>query len=568
VSQTRPGHFAVTGSTTYAEDGSYNISVTITDDGHNTSAFTDTASVSEGVISFTAGTAFTAVETFDSGTQTVANFSDTGLEPATAYSAMIHWGDVNDSAGVVAQTSPGHFAVTGSHTYATPGTYNISVTITDDSVPTTSGTTDTATVVDRLTVINTNDGGPGSLRQVITYANTLPGTSHTIKFAIPAGPQTIQLLSPLPASSVLLVTQLDATQNVNVVSPTGGGQDNFSALTKVGDGSLTLSGANNLTGNLVVTAGTLRFNDTVAPTLAPGITATVAGSGTLDLSGFVSAFTGGSSGTSITNNSSATSGILISGTSQVVGNVDGTGNFVVSAGSDVTANHIIQKALVIGGTAGNNGTVTIDASDALGNSLAAAGGGASSAATQSFVATQAPAAPLIFAWGTLSLLAAPLTDAASVGTAAAISTAAVTAAASDEAGLQSAASAALSSRDAQPSLQAALPSSPQRSTASAIPFSGIGSVEVIVTATDPGASSLATTGEHTSSTGTQAFSTSSSIRSLDGNAVAALFDDANVLEWLADSRQSRSSPNEVVDSLNTDALSDDVLSTIGQQWQG
>ena len=554
VSQTSPGHFAVTGSTTYAEDGSYNISVTITDDGHDTTAFTDTASVSEGLISFTAGTPFTAVETFDSGTQTVANFSDTGLEPASSYSAAIHWGDGNDSTGTVNQTSPGHFAVTGSHTYAMPGTYNISVTINDDSVPTTSGTTDTATVVDRLTVINTNDSGPGSLRQVITYANTLPGTSHTITFAIPAGPQTIQLLSSLPASTVLLVTQLDATQNVNVVSPTGGGQDNFSALTKVGGGSLTLSGANNLTGNLVVNAGTLRFNDTVAPTLAPGITATVAGSATLDLSGFVSAFTAGTSRVSITNNSSATNGILISGTNQAVGNVDGTGNLAVDAGSDLTANHIVENALVIGGTAGSPGMVTIAPSDALGNSLAAAGGGGSSAATRPLIATQAPAAPLVFATGTLSVSAAPFAaDRATIVMASSDSTVAT------------AGTPVVASSENPPQSTAAMGSSPAASAEGRL--TSFGQFDAIVAASYPVGPTTAAENQ-ANAIDAHAFSPLGNNRSLDRDAVAALFDDADVFKWLADSRQSRSSSHEVVDSLTTDALSDDLLSTIGQQWHG
>jgi hypothetical protein len=42
---------------------------------------------------------------------------------------------------------------------------------------------------------------------------------------------------------------------------------------------------------------------------------------------------------------------------------------LASAGSDLTANHIIQTALVIGGTRSSPGLVTIDASDANGNPL-------------------------------------------------------------------------------------------------------------------------------------------------------------------------------------------------------
>src|SRR6185369_9999500 len=135
--------FSVTGSHTYAEEGVYSISVTITDDSVGTTSLTTaTATVSEGVISFTPGTDFSVVEGNDSGTQTVAHFSDTGVEPYTAYTAMIHWGDGQDSAGTV----NADFSVTGSHTYAEEGVYSISVTITDDSVGTTSLTTATATV--------------------------------------------------------------------------------------------------------------------------------------------------------------------------------------------------------------------------------------------------------------------------------------------------------------------------------------------------------------------------------------------------------------------------------------
>src|SRR5713101_1262491 len=47
-------------------------------------------------------------------------------------------------------------------------------------------------------VINTNDSGPGSLRQAILGANANSGFD-TIAFSIGSGPQTIAPLSPLPA---------------------------------------------------------------------------------------------------------------------------------------------------------------------------------------------------------------------------------------------------------------------------------------------------------------------------------------------------------------------------------
>jgi hypothetical protein len=57
-----------------------------------------------------------------------------------------------------------------------------------------------------------------------------------------------------------------------------------------------------------------------------------------------------------------------------VGNIDGSGTTHVNSGSDLTANHIIETALVIGGTATSPGLVTIDASDASGNPLGQSGG--------------------------------------------------------------------------------------------------------------------------------------------------------------------------------------------------
>src|SRR5260370_22422906 len=48
-----------------------------------------------------------------------------------------------------------------------------------------------------FTVINTNDSGPGSLRQAILDANANAGPD-TIRFSISSGPQAIAPLSPLP----------------------------------------------------------------------------------------------------------------------------------------------------------------------------------------------------------------------------------------------------------------------------------------------------------------------------------------------------------------------------------
>ncbi|HEY2146697.1 MAG TPA: PEP-CTERM sorting domain-containing protein [Pirellulales bacterium] len=67
----------------------------------------------------------------------------------------------------------------------------------------------------------------------------------------------------------------------------------------------------------------------------------------------------------------------MTGTNQQVGAITGTGDTVVSAGASLTANSIVQNALVIGGTSTSPATVAIAASDASGNPLAVASAAAS-----------------------------------------------------------------------------------------------------------------------------------------------------------------------------------------------
>jgi fibronectin-binding autotransporter adhesin len=142
-------------------------------------------------------------------------------------------------------------------------------------------------------------------------------------------------------------------------------------MSSSGSGRLEFTGTPTFSENslLTVTGGTLRFNVVSgSPTIGAGVAATVSGSATLELAGSVSALSSGATRVNITNNS-AIPGVLASGTHQQVGNIDGTGATQVNAGSDLTANHIIQSALVIGGAAGSPGLLTIDASDASGNPL-------------------------------------------------------------------------------------------------------------------------------------------------------------------------------------------------------
>ena len=70
----------------------------------------------------------------------------------------------------------------------------------------------------------------------------------------------------------------------------------------------------------------------------------------------------GSSPVDVANDSDS-SGLLVSGTAQVAGNITGTGTTQVGAGSDLTAGSIVQGALIIGGDATHAATVTIAATE-------------------------------------------------------------------------------------------------------------------------------------------------------------------------------------------------------------
>lgn len=214
---------------------------------------------------------------------------------------------------------------------------------------------------DPYTVTNTNDSGAGSLRQAVINANGAPGLVHSITFALPSGPQTINLQSPLPAITDPVIAVADATQNVTILS-SGGATDSFATVVKTGDGTLAFGDISHVGGSLQVSGGLLRLVGGGTPSFTAGTGVTVSGTGALELAGTVSAL---NATVNIANSSTATAGIVVTGQNQIVGGIDGTGNVQVNNGGGVTVSHITAGSLVIG----DGGTFTVAASDAGGNPL-------------------------------------------------------------------------------------------------------------------------------------------------------------------------------------------------------
>ncbi len=123
------GSYTVTDNHTYAQPGSYNLSVTVTDSGGSTATATTAQTVASAPLSTNGVLVYALLSQSFSGP--VAEFGDANPnEPAGNYPASITWGDGNNSNGSVSGSN-GQFFVTGTHTYTSLGTDSMSVTITD-----------------------------------------------------------------------------------------------------------------------------------------------------------------------------------------------------------------------------------------------------------------------------------------------------------------------------------------------------------------------------------------------------------------------------------------------------
>ena len=103
--------------------GSFSVQATVSTPALGPATFTLTNTAAD-TITPTSTPSIAALQNDTTGTITLATFHDpdVALFAVTAYTATISWGDGAQSSGVVSVVG-GNLAVTGSHTYAAPGTY-------------------------------------------------------------------------------------------------------------------------------------------------------------------------------------------------------------------------------------------------------------------------------------------------------------------------------------------------------------------------------------------------------------------------------------------------------------
>ncbi len=142
------GGFKVSGSNTYAEEGSYIISVTIRDDGGATATCDTAANVKDAPLTAFGKTISTVEGQSYNGI--VASFKD-GNPGSTAddFTATIDWGDGTISTGtIVWNATTGRYDVSSANTYIMAGSYAVQVSIQEKTGSGTASAGSTAKVAD------------------------------------------------------------------------------------------------------------------------------------------------------------------------------------------------------------------------------------------------------------------------------------------------------------------------------------------------------------------------------------------------------------------------------------
>jgi hypothetical protein len=202
------GSYTVHGSHQYAEEGPYNISVTINGPGSSTTTDNGSTSVDDAQLSAT-GHNIAGVECLSTNTVTVATFTDLGgAESTSDYSAVINWGGAGtgSTTGTIVANGDGSFSVQGSFEYAEEGTYTVSVLITHEN-GVTANTSSTATIHDNIGILLLDPTGRGALNDTGNGSVTVTGCG-----AIVVDSNNLQAAAAV-GNGIVTADEIDVTGN-------------------------------------------------------------------------------------------------------------------------------------------------------------------------------------------------------------------------------------------------------------------------------------------------------------------------------------------------------------------
>jgi hypothetical protein len=122
---------------TYAEEGSKTVTVTVTDDGGQTTSAMTTVAIGDAPLSSSClGAVAVSPQAFNGQTASFTDADPNGT--ASDYTVSITWGDGTTTGGSVSGPSSGTFTTSGNHTYTSTGPFTITTKITDHAATTTA----------------------------------------------------------------------------------------------------------------------------------------------------------------------------------------------------------------------------------------------------------------------------------------------------------------------------------------------------------------------------------------------------------------------------------------------
>lgn len=256
--------FQVSGSHTYAEEGSFPITITVTDVGGQRATITTTATVADAPLT-SSGTNVAGTEGLSTGNVTVATFTD--ADPAGTvgdYTATVNWGDgtatVTLPAGSITSVvlaSGVTFHVDAAHTYAEEGTFRVTVTVADAGGSSTLSTTQAVIGDAPLTNatgvhVAATEGAALTDVPVATFVDSDPlGTTNDFTGTIDWGDGSTSQATitqpggagtPFTVSGSHPYTEEGSYQILITIHDTGGQATSFSSSATVADAPLSSQG--------------------------------------------------------------------------------------------------------------------------------------------------------------------------------------------------------------------------------------------------------------------------------------------------------------------------------------